>query len=151
MYWISFDYNVILRIRLISCTWGEPSFPELLKNLFKVIIKFWNFSPLRSTPPATGCSNPGTAPNAGNIVLNLQRKYCQGPPANRWRTLIRLKILYNISIIGSGAEIAASSRRGSTSKGTEVSDLYKYFKYIFFNNSENFLVPPHTSSKVIWN
>jgi len=28
----------------------------------------WNFSPLRSTPPATGCSNPSTAPNAGNIV-----------------------------------------------------------------------------------
>jgi len=30
--------------------------------------------------------------------------------------------------VGSGAGIAASSRRGSTSKGTKVSNLYKYFK-----------------------
>ena len=29
---------------------------------------------------------------------------------------------------GGGAGIAASSRRGSTSKGTKVSNLYKYFK-----------------------
>jgi hypothetical protein len=42
-----------------------------------------------------------------------------------------LKILDNVSSIGSGAGIAASSRRGSTSKGTEVSNLYKYFKYFF--------------------
>jgi hypothetical protein len=39
-----------------------------------------------------------------------------------------VKILDNVSSIGSGAVIAASSRRGSTSKGTEVSNLYKYFK-----------------------
>jgi len=30
--------------------------------------------------------------------------------------------------VGSGAGIAVSSRRGSTSKGTKVSNLYKYFK-----------------------
>jgi hypothetical protein len=42
-----------------------------------------------------------------------------------------LKILDNVSSIGSGAGIGASSRRGSTSKGTKVSNLYKYFKYFF--------------------
>ena len=48
---------------------GETEkFPELLKKLFKVFVQAWNFSPLRSTPPATGCSDPSTAPNAGNIV-----------------------------------------------------------------------------------
>ena len=45
-------------------------------------------------------------------------------------TAFPLKILDNVSSIGSGAGIAASSRRGSTSKGTKVSNLYKYFKYI---------------------
>jgi hypothetical protein len=38
------------------------------------------------------------------------------------------KILDNFSGIGSGAGIAASGRRGSTLKGTKVSNLYKYFK-----------------------
>ena len=52
---------------------------------------------------------------------------------NRWRplTAFPLKILDNVSSIGSGGGIAASSRRGSTSKGTKVSKLYKYFKYFF--------------------
>jgi len=42
----------------------------LLKKLFKVhlFVQVWNFSLLRSTSPATGCSNPSTAPNAGNVV-----------------------------------------------------------------------------------
>ena len=64
-------------------------------------------------------------------------------PANRWRplTAFPLKILDNVSSIGSGAGIAASSRRGSTSKGVKISNLYKYFN-IFFNNSGNFWVPP---------
>ena len=38
-----------------------------------------------------------------------------------------LAALDSISV-GIGAGIAASSRRGSTSKGTNVSNLYKYFK-----------------------
>jgi hypothetical protein len=32
---------------------------------------------------------------------------------------------------GSGAGIAVSSRRGSTSKSTKVANLYEYLKYIF--------------------
>jgi hypothetical protein len=42
-------------------------------------------------------------------------------------TAFSLKILDNVSSIGSGAGIAASSRRGSASKGNKVSNLYKYF------------------------
>jgi hypothetical protein len=48
-------------------TWGDPKIPGIVKTLFKVFVQVWNFSPLRSTPPATGCSNLSTAPNAGNI------------------------------------------------------------------------------------
>jgi len=40
-------------------------------------------------------------------------------------TAFPLKILDDVSGIGSGAGIAASNRRGSTSKGTKVSNLYK--------------------------
>jgi hypothetical protein len=47
---------------------GTQKFPELLKKLFKVFVQVRVFGPLRSTPPTTGCSNPSTAPNAGNIV-----------------------------------------------------------------------------------
>jgi hypothetical protein len=69
---------------------------------------------------------------------------CQEPPANRWPllTAFPLKILDNVSSIGSGAGIAESSRRGSTSKGTKVSDLYKYFKYIFLTIPLIFGSPP---------
>jgi hypothetical protein len=51
----------------------------------------------------------------------------------RWRplTAFPLKVLDNVSSIWSGAGIAASSRRESTSKGTKVSNLYKYFNYFF--------------------
>jgi hypothetical protein len=43
-------------------------------------------------------------------------------------TAFPLKILDNVSSIGSGAGIVASSRRGSISKGTKVPNLYIYFK-----------------------
>jgi hypothetical protein len=65
--------------------------------------------------------------------------------ANCWRpfTAFPLKILDNVSSIGSSFGIGASSRRGGgTSKETEVSKLYKYLNK-FFNNSGNFWVPPH--------
>ena len=48
-------------------------------------------------------------------------------------TAFQLKILDNVSSIGSGAGIAASSRRGSSSKGTKVSNLkLVQIIYIFF-------------------
>ena len=39
-----------------------------------------------------------------------------------------LAVLDSISVDESGAEIAASSRRGSTSKETKVSNFHEYFK-----------------------
>jgi len=49
--------------------------------------------------------------------------------ANRRRplTAFLIKILDSVSSIGSGAGIAASSRRGSTSKGAKVSNLLNKF------------------------
>jgi hypothetical protein len=43
-------------------------------------------------------------------------------------TAFPLKILENVSSSGSGGGIAASNHRGTTLKGTKVSDLYEYFK-----------------------
>ena len=47
---------------------GDPKIPGIAKKIFKVLVQVWNFSPLRSTPTATGCSNPSIVPNAGNNV-----------------------------------------------------------------------------------
>jgi hypothetical protein len=62
---------------------------------------------------------------------------------NHWwpLTAFPLMILENVSSRGSGAGIAVSSHRGSPLRGTKVSNLYKYFEYIFCNNSGNFWVP----------
>jgi hypothetical protein len=51
-------------------TCGDPKIPGIVKNkLLKYLYKFENFVPFApSTHPATGCSNPSTAANAGNIV-----------------------------------------------------------------------------------
>ena len=117
---------------------GTQKFPELLKKLFKVFVQVWNFSPLRSTLPATGCSNPSTTPNAGNIVFAI-----------RWRplTAFPLQILDNVSSIGSDAGIAASSRRGSTSKELKFQTCTNTLNN-FFNNSGNFWVPPRIPTAV---
>ena len=50
-------------------------------------------------------------------VAEVQRESLTAP------TAFPLKILDNVSSTGSGVEIAASSRRRSTSKGTKVSNL----------------------------
>ena len=78
----------------------------------------------------------------GGIFLMLQRlnKNCWQPS-----TAFLLKILDNFSSSGSSARITASSHRRSTLKGTKVTNLYEYFKYIFCNNSRNFLVLPRRS------
>ena len=77
------------------------------------------------------------------FIFIVETDSCFVLRAIRWRPLAAfpLKILDNVSSIGSGAGIAASSRRGSNSKGTKVSNLCKYFN-IFFNNSGNFCVLP---------
>ena len=50
-------------------TWEDPKITELLKKIYlKYLYKFETLVPFEVLPPATGCSNPSTAPNAGNIV-----------------------------------------------------------------------------------
>jgi hypothetical protein len=58
-------------------------------------------------------------------VLTLQRF-----SENYWRplTAFLFKVSDNVPSNGSIAGIAASSQRGSTLKGTKVSNLYEYFK-----------------------
>ena len=60
----------------------------------------------------------------GGVLLTLQRFN-----ENRWRSLTAflLKILDKVSRSGSIAGIAASSHRGSTLKGTKISNMYEYF------------------------
>jgi len=60
----------------------------------------------------------------GGILLTLQMFN-----ENRWWPLkaFWLKIL-DVSSSGSGAGIVASNHRGSTLKGTKVSNLYEYYK-----------------------
>ena len=74
----------------------------------------------------------------------------QGFNENRWRplTAFQLKVLDNVSRSRSGAGIAASTRRGRTSKGTTVSRLYDYFKYIF-NNCGKIFTPLLQYSRLV--
>jgi hypothetical protein len=89
---------------------GTQKFLELLKKLFKAFVKVSNFSAIRSTPPATGCSNPSTAPNAGNIVYKSSTEMLSRAASES------LAALDSISV-GSGAGIAAYSRRGEYFEG----------------------------------
>jgi len=59
------------------------------------------------------------------VLLTLQRFN-----ENRWRPLTEflLKTLDNVSSNGRGTRIAASSHRGSSLKGTKVSNFFNYFK-----------------------
>jgi len=52
---------------------------------------------------------------------------------NCWQplTAFLFKILVNDSSSGSSTGIIASNHKGNTLKVTKVSNLYKYFKYIF--------------------
>jgi len=62
------------------------------------------------------------------VLLTLQRFN-----ENRWRPLTEflLKTLDNVSSNGRGTRIAASSHRGSSLKGTKVSNFFNYFKWNF--------------------
>ena len=94
----------------------------------------WRTQPWASSPPQY---SPDHAPGdfiyshgwiriwKGSVLLKLQRF-----SENHWPplTAFPLKILDIVSSSGSSAGVAASSHRGSTLKGTKVSDLYEYFK-----------------------
>jgi len=47
---------------------GPQNFQICYKKLFKIFVQVGIFSPLPSTAPVTGCSDPSAAPTAGNIV-----------------------------------------------------------------------------------
>ena len=67
--WQKYCRSLLAKVLHSGICGGTQKFSELLKkSLFKVFIQVWNFIPLQSTPPATGCNNPSTAPNAGNNV-----------------------------------------------------------------------------------
>jgi len=52
-----------------TCMWGDPKIPGIVKKIYlKYLYKFETLVPFEVLPPATGCNNPSTAPNAGNIV-----------------------------------------------------------------------------------
>jgi len=72
----------------------------------------------------------------GGVLLTSQRFN-----ENRWRplTAVSLKISDNVSSSGSGAGIAASSHRGSTVSGTEVSNSYEHFQLISLTFPGHFL------------
>jgi hypothetical protein len=60
---------IIILIIIIIVYVGDPKLSRnCQKNVLKMFVQILNFSPLGSTHPATGCSNPSTAPTAGNIV-----------------------------------------------------------------------------------
>jgi hypothetical protein len=76
---------------------------------------------------------------------------------NCWRPLAAfpLKILDNVSSSGSDAGITASSQRGRTPKGTKVSNLYEYFKYIFLTvlgifGSPSYFTNVNTKQAEMW-
>ena len=50
------------------CKGGPKNFRNCYKNLFNIFVQVWNFSPLQSTAPVTGCSDPCNARTAGSIV-----------------------------------------------------------------------------------
>jgi hypothetical protein len=64
------------QLQLNIYTWGNPKIPGIVKkkNYLKYLYKFETSVPIRSTPPATVCSNPSTAPNSGNTVLTFRRR-----------------------------------------------------------------------------
>jgi len=134
------------RVGISSCTttMPPPTQPSAFSS-FWLETKWW----LCLTPPthltlllATFfCTHRWSRIWKGGILLILQRLN-----ENCWRplTAFPLKILDNFSSSGSSAGITASSHRGSTLKGTRVTNSYKYFKYIFCNNPRNFFILPRT-------
>ena len=112
---------------------GTQKLPELLKKFYlKYLYKFETLVPFKVLPLRLDAAIPAPLPMLETLSKIFNGNAVQGRQrfANRWQpwTAFPLKILDNVSSIGSSAGIAASSRRGSTSKGTKVSNLYKYFK-----------------------
>jgi hypothetical protein len=99
---------------------GTQKFLELLKKMYlKYLYKFETLVPFKVLPLRMDAAIPAPLP-----MPETFSKIFNGNA--RWWPLtgFLLKILDDVS----GTGISASSRRGSTLKGTKVSNLYKYFK-----------------------
>jgi len=100
---------------------GTQKFPELFKkNYLMYLYKFETLVPFEVLPLRLGAAIPAPLP-----MLETLSKIFNGNAVKAASE--SLAALDSISV-RSGAGIAAPSRRGSTSKGTKVSNLYKYFK-----------------------
>ena len=104
--------------------WWDPKISWIVKkNLFKVCVQVWNFSPLQSTPPATWRSNPSTAPNAELKCTEI----------------ITLNLLNWLIILVS----AISCFRNGSFTGTRVNGCWWFLKGPQSTN-ENFFLSPQT-------
>jgi hypothetical protein len=128
------------------------------KILFKMVVQVWNFSSIHSTPAMNGCSNPSAARTAGNIVKNLQRKYCQRPPVILVEPLQRQQ---NASLLANNKTVVVSQPPYSLvltpcdfffvprDESWLERDWSLKFVHLFwinyFNSSGNFWVPPIVS------
>jgi hypothetical protein len=98
--------------------WGTQKFQELLKKIYlKYLYNSETLIPFEVLPLRLDAAIPAPLPMLETLSKILTEMLSRVASE-----------LDNVSSIGSGAGIAASSRRGSTSKGTKVSNLYKYFK-----------------------
>ena len=109
-----------------------------------VVVSHHPYSP-NPTPCDFFCTHGWSKFWNGGVLLTLQRFN-----ENRWQplTAFLLKILDNVSSSGRIAGIAASSHSGSTWKGTEVLNLYEYFKYMFVTMLEILGSHPHMRIKM---
>ena len=75
------DFGLFINCNHRNVTGGEPKIPGIVKKIIYSICTSLKLHSPSKYAHGTGCSNASTASNAGNIVQNLQRKCCQGPPA----------------------------------------------------------------------
>ena len=117
---------------------GTQKFRELLKNYLKYLYKFETLVPFEVL-----LMRLDAAISAPLSILehcqNLQRKCCQGPPANRWRPLTAFPLG---AVLGLLNPVAGGVLRRGLKFQTYTSTLNK-----FFNNSGNFWFPHVYSGK----
>jgi hypothetical protein len=109
---------------LVHIRGGTQKFPELLQKIYlKYLYKFETLVPFEVLPLRLDAAIPAPLPMLETCLKSSTEMLSRAAS----ESLAALDSMSN----GSGAGIAASGHRGSTSKGTKVPNLYKHFKYIF--------------------
>ena len=136
------QYCTVSTRSIVSLVWydirgGDPKIPGIVKkNYLKHLYKFVTLVPFEVLPLRLDAAIPAPLPVLETLSKIYSTHNGDDAPQNCLKSSTEmlsraasesLAALDSISV-GSGAGIAASSRRGSTSKGTKVSNLYKYFK-----------------------